>query len=164
MQYTICQCCLVLGFLSVSISSVANFVFADRLPLPRQPCYQAEQRNYTAPIKSVGQAAMGTALWSVSYMAITVARWVTLFPHTLPYTSRFMGWCAVFAGLAHSTIQSQVHTVFLYFPHSPSKVKRQKVKKSSSPQKSDGYSHKKRCVSIKAAIMCLIHKRVSCAS
>lgn len=135
MPYTTCQRCLVLVFLSVSISSVANFVFADRLPLPQQPCYQAEQQNYTAPIKSIHQAATGTALWSVSHMAITVARWVTLFLHTLPYTGRFTGWCAVFVGLAHSTIQSQVHAGFVHYPHSPSKVKRQKVKKLSTTKR-----------------------------
>lgn len=43
--------------------------------------YQGEQINYTAPVKSVQPATMGTALWILSHMTVTVAG-VTPFLHS----------------------------------------------------------------------------------
>lgn len=72
---------LVLYFLSISGSEQLP-LFSWSPPTSAAPCYQGVQRNYTAPIKSVHQAAMGTALWFFLHMAIRVAGWVILFLHT----------------------------------------------------------------------------------
>lgn len=44
-----------------SLSGEQLPLFSRSPPTAAAPCYQGEQRNYTAPIKSVHQAAMGTA-------------------------------------------------------------------------------------------------------
>lgn len=53
----------LISILPLSISG-GQLCFPDHLPLAAALCYQREQQNYTAPVKSVHQAAMGTALRS----------------------------------------------------------------------------------------------------
>lgn len=67
----------------LSLSLWWTTLFCWSPPTAAAPCYQGEQQNYTAPIKSARQAAMGTALWVFFHMAIMVAEWVILFLHTL---------------------------------------------------------------------------------